>query len=306
VTDQVPERESAGPLTAREHGDLWHNTGCAACKALDPLLIELNDIEHVDGAERDLIVRHMAPLLARLLDAERAARAPEGGHVMDYGESRETLTTSEVADRLDLPDRIVVGANGAYWRDYGAHYSMCPVSDDNDPVEPVAVYERAARAEPGLREALAAFFEDIDADWTNDNIRPGTFAFRFRAAADRLRAALEAHGEPLEHALHFDPDCEECAYLARPVVIHRKVAQSEAAWLIERGQPEKQMPTLWWVGDNRWTDDAFKAMRFESREAAEGVIASKFTPPPSRGGPSARAVEHGFIPAHGEPQEGER
>jgi hypothetical protein len=59
---------------------------------------------------------------------------------MDYGESRETLTTSEVAAQLDLPDRIVVGANGAYWRDYGDHYSMCPVSEDNDPVEVIAVY----------------------------------------------------------------------------------------------------------------------------------------------------------------------
>jgi hypothetical protein len=43
---------------------------------------------------------------------------------------------------LDLPDRIVVGANGAYWRDYGDHYSMAVVSDDNDPVEIVAIYNR--------------------------------------------------------------------------------------------------------------------------------------------------------------------
>lgn len=42
----------------------------------------------------------------------------------------------------DLPIRVVVGANGAYWRDYGDYYSMCPVSEDNDPIEVVAVYER--------------------------------------------------------------------------------------------------------------------------------------------------------------------
>lgn len=42
----------------------------------------------------------------------------------------------------DLPDRIVVGANGAYWRDFGEFYSMCPVSTDNDPVDVVAVYVR--------------------------------------------------------------------------------------------------------------------------------------------------------------------
>jgi len=40
----------------------------------------------------------------------------------------------------DFPNRIVVGANGAYWRDYGDGYSMCPVSTDNDPVQIVAVY----------------------------------------------------------------------------------------------------------------------------------------------------------------------
>ena len=40
-----------------------------------------------------------------------------------------------------------------------------------------------------IDEALEAFFEDIDADWSNDNLRPGTFAFRFRRAADRLRLA---------------------------------------------------------------------------------------------------------------------
>lgn len=61
----------------------------------------------------------------------------------------------------DLPTRIVVGANGAYWRDYTDReprggYSMCPVSTDNDPVDVVAVYERA----DGLREALAVLHAD--------------------------------------------------------------------------------------------------------------------------------------------------
>jgi hypothetical protein len=41
-----------------------------------------------------------------------------------------------------FPARVVVGANGAYWRDFGGSYSMCPVSDDNAPVEVAAVYER--------------------------------------------------------------------------------------------------------------------------------------------------------------------
>jgi hypothetical protein len=58
---------------------------------------------------------------------------------------------------IDLPERVVVGANGAYWRDYADHYSMCPVSDDNDPIEPVAIYIRAALA------ALPAPRLDVDA-----------------------------------------------------------------------------------------------------------------------------------------------
>lgn len=41
-----------------------------------------------------------------------------------------------------LPTRVVVGANGAYWRDFDGSYSMCPVSGDNEAVEVVAVYER--------------------------------------------------------------------------------------------------------------------------------------------------------------------
>jgi hypothetical protein len=77
----------------------------------------------------------------------------------------------------------------------------------------------------------------------------------------------------------------------------------ETAWLIERGQPEGQVPTVWWADRKRdglmdvdkWTQDAFKAERFETREEAEEVIARKFSPPASRGGSSARAVEHGFI-----------
>lgn len=47
----------------------------------------------------------------------------------------------------DLPSRVLVGKNGAYWRDYGTHYSMCPVSDDNEPVEPKAIYVRAKWSE---------------------------------------------------------------------------------------------------------------------------------------------------------------
>jgi len=56
------------------------------------------------------------------------------------------MTDERQAALAALPERVVVGANGAYWRDYGTHYSICPVSEDNDPVEVVAVYVRAEAA----------------------------------------------------------------------------------------------------------------------------------------------------------------
>ena len=58
----------------------------------------------------------------------------------------------------DLPGRVVVGANGAYWRDYDDHYSMCPVSTDNDPIEIIAVYVRVSPAPP----------EDDGSTWPGD------------------------------------------------------------------------------------------------------------------------------------------
>ena len=54
----------------------------------------------------------------------------------------EELDEAAAAKMIDLPDRIVVGKNGAYWRDYGDHYSMAVVSEDNDPIDPIAVYVR--------------------------------------------------------------------------------------------------------------------------------------------------------------------
>lgn len=44
----------------------------------------------------------------------------------------------------NLPQRVIVDVNGAYWRDYGRHVSMCPTSADNDPVEIDAIYELVA------------------------------------------------------------------------------------------------------------------------------------------------------------------
>lgn len=66
-----------------------------------------------------------------------------------------------------LPPRVVVGRNGAFWRDYGDHYSMCPVSTDNDPVEPVATYLRSTQVSvrvDGIRREAEALMEMFAAD----------------------------------------------------------------------------------------------------------------------------------------------
>ena len=61
-----------------------------------------------------------------------------------------------------LPERVVVDANGAYWRDFGDYYSMCPTSTDNGPVELAALYVRSG-VESGNARAnrIAADFAEI-------------------------------------------------------------------------------------------------------------------------------------------------
>lgn len=73
---------------------------------------------------------------------------------------------------------------------------------------------------------------------------------------------------------------------------------TEFAWLIERGQPERQVPTVWWTGlkdRDAWTTNAFAARRFDSQEAAEQEIARLSGPLPRHR--FGRATEHGFIGA---------
>jgi hypothetical protein len=103
------------------------------------------------------------------------------------------------------------------------------------------------------------------------------------------------HPHPVDHSWGMQGEQLAAALAAHPTP--PPPLDAVFAWLIERGQREGQVPTVWWMGNDDWTTDANKAARFESREAAEEVIGRKFTPPPSRGGPSARAVEHGFLHA---------
>jgi hypothetical protein len=67
-------------------------------------------------------------------------------------------------------------------------------------------------------------------------------------------------------------------------------------WLIERGQPEGQAPTLWWRGKEQsgvpymglWTETAHEAVKFTSKETAEAFMASNYIR-------LCRATEHVFL-----------
>lgn len=97
----------------------------------------------------------------------------------------------------NLPSRVVVGANGAYWRDYtdSDHpgYSMCPVSEDNEPVEAVAVYVRATPTpDTRLREALLSIIREAE---EVTEAQHGTPHGALYAIIRRAREALDATRE---------------------------------------------------------------------------------------------------------------
>jgi hypothetical protein len=84
------------------------------------------------------------------------------------------------------------------------------------------------------------------------------------------------------------------------------VASSESffAWLIERGQSVHHVPTVWRIAGphdevglrdgEQWTQDAWEATRYATQAEADAVIERLLTNPK---GPTARAVEHGFVEA---------
>jgi hypothetical protein len=130
------------------------------------------------------------------------------------------------------------------------------------------------------------------------------------AAKEALRLVLDCKGsyEGRVSTHGGDPAiCPSCADVARAVLAASPPADSEAetvfAWLIERGQSEKQSPTMWWIGEpdalsrhgETWTQDAWQATRFTTEAAAHAVVDRLFRSPGS-GDYSARAVEHGFVP----------
>lgn len=99
---------------------------------------------------------------------------------------------------------------------------------------------------------------------------------------------------------HKWADCDAKAqWKADSAALTSPVKSDELAWLIEKGQPEGYDRPIWWADtyDNsagivsyqdRWTRDAWEAIRFPSKAAAEEMIAGRQLQP-------ARAVEHGFV-----------
>jgi hypothetical protein len=61
------------------------------------------------------------------------------------------------------------------------------------------------------------------------------------------------------------------------------------AWLIERNEKENQRPTMWWVTDHIFTEDANKAMKFSTKEEAEAIC------PPCLAMNRHHATEHVFL-----------
>ena len=89
----------------------------------------------------------------------------------------------------------------------------------------------------GLREDLAAFASLLEAEWYNGNLDERAYE---RLNGDlagitaKHRAALRDTGprpdSGIDHTLHYDPSCEECAYLARPVMLPRPDSGILARW----------------------------------------------------------------------------
>ena len=80
-----------------------------------------------------------------------------------------------------------------------------------------------------------------------------------------------------DHALHFDPDCEECVYLARPTVIRVAPERSlDAAWV----EAEAALPVGWWFEAGSRGMDGYRvhAQRYNGAGTGPLVTGNGSTP----------------------------
>ena len=153
--------------------------------------------------------------------------------------------------------------------------------------------------EPTLREMLVQYYSE---DFPTE--RAKELAQRY---IDAYLAAV-----PAPPAERMCPKCNDTSYLVEGDVCIRHgpldaapaaepVAQTRETycWLIERGQPEGQEPTIWWVGPEprddekylgTWSEDAYKAKRFATRAEGEQYAVGSRGP-----GHSYRVTDHIFI-----------
>jgi len=253
---------------------------------------------------------------------DRAADTPRGcpRHPgLDAPGCHGCWMTNHSQSALTKPDRAAEeghGVSGLFHHAAGAlcvvcdraaekHSGIPPVNTTPDPQWP-ALGMTTPTTETGRRHQ-ADYRPHSPADW--DEFDASVLTIEAEAVAevahkaDRLRAAAT---EAVNHwaGQHID-DEQDCRFddhmfdLGAAAALTDRAAEeghTEFVWLIERGQPERQVPTVWWVDEHRWTSDANKAFRFSARAAAQEVIGLTLTPPQARyGGPSARAVEHVFL-----------
>ena len=138
----------------------------------------------------------------------------------DYWECADGCGTRFTISHLDkprIPDllikRVVIDANGHYWRDFGTHFSMCPVtvSGDNDKVNIVAEFLPSWTPMCDivmLRQRVAELFEKYEEHGTCTDcgypvqiVRPGKYQCNHCESIeflDRQVVTLQSKNEKLQ------------------------------------------------------------------------------------------------------------
>jgi len=200
------EAYRADPLDARDRHQSWRalsNLLDACDAALDAARASRDVLRHLEDETQPEPIcaycnkRWPCPDAGRDDSLRPAPAAP--------ADPKETPVTDN-----SLPVRVVVDQNGNYWRDYGSHYSMCPVSEDNEPVTVTMAYipdtallaeqaQAALAAVPTLdRERLAkAVLEWSEAD---DDLSNAEDIEAEIAAENRINfAEIELHALAADH-----------------------------------------------------------------------------------------------------------
>ena len=195
----------------------------------------------------------------------------------------------------------------------GARYAHDVVSRRLDALI-AAVRAESAETLAALREAVAAhhpsgeqclFLAATPAEDGESAIRAESAGWftpteeRLRQERDAAEAKLAALREAVAVTLTepFDLDPLRKAYqetIGTTGHLSLAATPAETFWLVERGQSEGQVPTVWW-GHSGWWDTVNEAERYPTRQKAQQVVDEQFTPPLSRGGPIAHVTEHSWI-----------